>query len=88
VGSRSVVFIVPSLDRGAAHGLFGSGPTNFLAPILSLSPYPTTGEPFGQSKRSCSAVCCRGRSRSRRKKRRAGSALRRMPPAAAIIDDT
>lgn len=43
VGSRSVVFIRASLDRGAAHGLFGSGPSDVLASSLSLSPCPTTG---------------------------------------------
>lgn len=34
--------MVPSLYRGAAHGLFASGPANYLASILSLSTAATT----------------------------------------------
>ena len=34
--------MVPSLHRGAAHGLFASGPANYLVSILSLSTAATT----------------------------------------------
>ena len=42
VGSRNVVVMVPSLIRGAAHGLFASGPANDFTPIISLPAIATT----------------------------------------------
>lgn len=84
-GSDSVLSLVWGLPSASS----GAVPLGRMSILSFRSPARRATRTHRRySSRTCSALCLRGRSRSRRKNRRAGSTLRRIPPAADTIDDT